>query len=616
LSRQDILVDPPTRTAIMDVKFYKNIGEKLSGLTLVCNQIWPLLNEKLTQITEPDSVFPTLLRSYSAYASALNLMVRHELVWKYSRRNLALLLSSSRTMSDERRKAFEKLTSGLENTISDSVTQLGVMRSALGEFAKKYDRVKPDKSDRPDKSSTKVKSFGDVAAFLDRETVALAKLVPDVKKHNSRAAPTGSADATTNTKRGGDSERLMGIRQKMAALDVMPHKVVLGGMSGGQKQFKYSGGAEEAGRLKQELVGLSNLRRDLENFGPGDSDQALQRLYHDEVFWPQISRHFHAKNADELLAAACLSPTDRLKQMTDARPPEVHLVEQIRLCLDGPLREIANYVGKRSAKIGLADSAEPPKLPLNEVVPGGNPLEDLTKILAVFDEIARAINEEDAAIIGKHIDEDFDEINGAQSKKIDPELLKSLKSGADLLLSPDLNVLSRHQFKSDLRAAIDEIREHIVNKPSLAVHVLHVSPCAKSRDLAALPVHERMSRLLDLAEYITSIEAAVLPAYQRIEVYYDNLAALLRGYFIKFGKMIAPGNRETCVGRASSLIRSLVKCKIYPRLDQDARPVCDEIARSLFARFPAPEAQSIAEWYTNTGGLDSDVVAKLIKYFD
>jgi hypothetical protein len=629
----------------MSENFYKEAGKTLDGLVMICNGVFPTINEKLVANPAPRDPRDMIdvIRAYSVFATALNLLVGYSSSWNYTRKKLSLLAAlPARAKKPE--KQDQNLEAKLVDSMQECISQFRVLISALTDLSKKYDNLRERSSSA---SAENVKTFYDLSVFLTNEVDSLEKTTlpelkrksPAKKEKEEKEEKEEEKEEEPKVKKGG-GEKLVSLRKVMQdklsqiyqssdenteRADARGgdgsfqrgYKVTVGGFDARAKEKVknvYVGGVEEVQKLKEKILKIQNLRTDLGELRTtsGNADE-----YYEEVFLVKLREILAVQEGEikELLRVSCLGPAEHLSQMTQNHDPMKNLVEQIEAAKEEAAR-LSAYCAKRGAK-------KIPTLQLGE----GDPLDKVEKILNHVKELLKKIDEEDTRVVKNGINKEFDEYESVKSATQLEAAKDALIQNLELLVDREFLPRSRHNSKAEIAKLLQELFEMVKQRTGSAERtekkIVHVKPCVSEKDLLAMPALSQMEKILDILDYSLTLEGGVLPTFQEKEETFDHLSNTLRRLFVKINEMIAPENKTTCVGRGTLLAQTLIRSVMLPvlnkkrklhveRLDEE----CLSIKSRMFAIFGLEnlvEAEKKNDkWYCKEG-LCPEILKALIE---
>jgi hypothetical protein len=572
----------------------KTLGKTIEELVLICNATFAAINAK---ILNGNTLDKEIFRQYSVYASALNLLVGYSSSWNYTRKKLKMV---SRSKSEKALKYAEEALDRLKEEFSRILAQFNIAANALEDLSKKIDFTRgPDTQE----------SLHKVATFLEEETKKLeAETLPSrdaitKEPKEPRESKTGSGEKihewyeTTRNIIGGAID----------AIAEKGYKVVVGR---GEERVKYIGGLETAQTLKHNLIKIQNLKRDL------SEDLADPESYYHSTFLPTLAKILSSPKEEEnallgeILARACSSPKEQLK-LLNTQSTQGYLHTSLRQYAKF-LAQLQQYIQSRRGERSDSHQFET----LDQPQTDGSVLarQALSETIALLDRI----DEVDRLTIENILRQEFQQY---ESKPLPSDFLSETIANFQQLSDPEFDPLYRHRCKCEYRALVQDIQNTLETPLDQLqqVRIPHVSPCLSVKELGALPLPARMSKLVELLEYYLHLQTMVLPHHQKIERYYNTLANQFRKLSDVVSAMIAPENRRSCIRRAGLLISSLVRGKMLPTLAASGRISLPEESSTqtteLFRLYPLAESKwEETNWYSSKG-LNRQVLQILINSY-
>src|SRR5271165_4820485 len=105
------------------MEIYRTTSKKINGLVLICNETLATINNKIQSYSNPE-----VIRVYTVYNTALNLLILYSSKWTYNRKKMALL-----------KKMNNKIKNKLSELYPEIITQFRVIINCLIDLSKKYD---------------------------------------------------------------------------------------------------------------------------------------------------------------------------------------------------------------------------------------------------------------------------------------------------------------------------------------------------------------------------------------------------------------------------------------------------------------------------------------------
>ena len=476
---------------------------RLNELVIICNSTFAVLNDKLINAPNQDSI-----RNYSVYATSLNLLVFHAVKWTYDKKH----------PTEDMRKCID---------------HLHILANTLMELSKQYDNLKQ-------RTDNKVQTLYDISTFLAHQTDILEKKITEDKE--------GGADDIAVSK-----------------IFYNTHDVKMGGCI-------EMGGAQSTLALKQKILKLNNLKRDLRN-------GRVNQEYYDNVFIPTVDKIYGSAEPAIIIDEVSKKPSVKLADMVR----EDKLTERMNNVVvaltkpdESPYKRLLRYYAMR---LGLT---EEPFVP--EITTYRELFSLVRKLLGKIDKI-------DAKTIKKAVEKEF----ASPSKKLSTDDM-------ELLMSSDFSVTARHEAKQEIRNIIEKI-EDVLETNIDEIDIPHIKPCIDVNKIQSMNPKEKMEKTCELINYDLKSKTIILPHYHKLEHYYDSLINLMNELFNSILAMIAPDNKLTCIRRAVLLIVTIVRARI---LNEELW------LNRLLEKYHIDLADN---WYTTKKGLKPEVLRTLIQEF-
>lgn len=546
--------------------FSKSLGKRVSAITIICNEIFITLDEHIMSLTTRSSrdasacsTILDILKSYSVFASALNLMISYSVSWNYNRKKLILLTPN------------EKTTGKILQLYTEYIAQAKILKNALAELSKKL-----DKNEAPsEKSAGKITSFRTATIFLSDEIDGLESVQNDLKLKLDallKLKPEKSAKSKT-----GSGEQAISLRQAMQRRmkelklsiaggddDPIGYKIKIGGYTA-QKQT-FLGGVEASYQLKERILKLENLRKDIS----GDHD------FYNDVFLVKVGEIIAPLTRgslgplDALLEIACTAPNNLFAQLCATH---ITYVKDIHKSIDDINSILEKYIANRNLDF--------------KAQPAG-----LSPALSTLRDLITQIDVSDRVIANKYINDEFRKLNEITTQKNLDEYIAQLKIDINRISAEDFAPLTRHIDKQKIRELMDALlSENFPATEQIDLSAIkYVPPCITREDLEKLPIDAREKKIIEIIDYIISIESALLPKIDEIELQYANFNNKINDVIKEITQMIDPANKLTCVKRPILLICTIMRCEILhtvaKRRNFTLDPhMCSEILANIHAKY-------------------------------
>lgn len=542
--------------------FSKSLSKHISALTIICNEIFITLDERIMSLTTRSSHdmlnrLLDILKSYSVFASALNLMISYSVSWNYNRKKLILLTPN------------EKTTGKISQLFIDYIAQAKILKNALAELSKKLDR-----NEGPSEKSAGITNFRTAAAFLLDEINGLESVQNDLKlkldallklkPEKSARSKTGSGEQSISLRRA-MQQRIKELKLSIAGGDDDPigYKIKIGGYSA-QKQT-FLGGVEASYQLKERILKLENLRKDISSDHDFYNDIFLVKV--GEIIAPLMQKQ--REPIDALLEIACTNPNILFAQLCATY---ITYVKDIHRSIDDANSILEKYIANRNPNF----KAQP-----------------MEKIALVYlSDLITQIDVSDRILANKYIDDEFKKLNEITTQKNLDEYIVQLKIDINRISAEDFEPLTRHIDKQKIREIMNAIlRENFPAPEQIDLSAIkYVPPCITREDLEKLPIDAREKKIIEIIDYIISIESALLPKIDEIELQYANFNNNINDVIKEITQMIDPANKLTCVKRPILLICTIMRCEILRAVAKRRnftfdQHICSEILASIHAKY-------------------------------